>query len=299
MQFLDRRVLVPDLADLAAHADGDPVRLEGADERRQLGRAGVVLALLLVDPRPGEIDEGGRVDVDVPISSLERHAACSTDLLGHRLGIGGVLPGVELVMIALDEHRVPPACGDRSSEHGGGVVDRALVRVGLLAPRQLEDHGTDACGRSRVEDGPGHVEGLHPHVHRGNGETGYLASAASLVEILDARRPPPEGLARLPDKPLRCGGRGVVRRECRRPGEVADGSIAKRGIVVDDQPIVIEMGAAGEAGEQIARGSGDDGHRVSASLDKVGRSWYRAANLAAQELPGPSRRTAWSPSGAR
>ena len=48
-QLLDRRVLLADLADLAADADRHAVGLERPDEGGQLGRAAVVLALLLVD----------------------------------------------------------------------------------------------------------------------------------------------------------------------------------------------------------------------------------------------------------
>ena len=142
-QLRDRRVLGPDLADLAADADRDPVRLERPDERGQLGRAPVVLALLLVDVRLREVDERRGVDVDVAVARVDREAAGAPDLLGHRLGVGRVLLGVELVVVALDEDRTAPACGDRAGEDRRRVVDRALERVGLLAPGELEDDRAD------------------------------------------------------------------------------------------------------------------------------------------------------------
>ena len=49
LELLDGRVLVADLADLAADADRHAVGLERPDEVRQLGRPDVVLALLFVD----------------------------------------------------------------------------------------------------------------------------------------------------------------------------------------------------------------------------------------------------------
>ena len=89
-QLLLGRVLLADLADLAADADGQPVWLELADQRRQLGCALVVLALLEVDGRLGQVDQGRAVDVDVAVADLERLAAGRPDLLGHLLGVGGV-----------------------------------------------------------------------------------------------------------------------------------------------------------------------------------------------------------------
>ena len=209
-QVGDGGVLGADLADLAAHADRDPVGLERADEGGQLGRAGVVLALLLVDVRLGEIDQRRRVDVDVAVAGVDRQPAGAPDLLGHRLGIGGVLLGVELVVIALDEDRAAPAGRDRAGEHGRGVVDRALERVRLLAPGELEDDRADVGGGGRLEDGPRHVEGLGPKVDRRHGEPRHLAARPRLVETLDAGRAGAELLARRPDQPLRGRSRSFV-----------------------------------------------------------------------------------------
>ena len=115
-QLLDGRVLRADLADLAADADGHAVRLERPDQRGQLGRAPVVLALLLVDGRLGQVDQRRGVDVDVAVAGVDGEPAGAPDLLGHRLGIGGVLLGVELVVVALDEDGRPPAGRDRPGQ---------------------------------------------------------------------------------------------------------------------------------------------------------------------------------------
>ena len=172
------RVLGPDLADLATDADRDAVGLERPDERRQLGRAQVVLALLLVDGRLREVDQRRGVDVDVAIAGVDREPAGAPDLLGHRLGVGGVLLGVELVVVALDEDRPLPARGDRPGQDRGRVVDRALERVGLLAPGQFEDDRADIGRGRRLVDRPGHVEGLGAQVDRRHGEARDLATRA-------------------------------------------------------------------------------------------------------------------------
>jgi len=58
-QLLFRRVLLALLADLATDTDRDAIRLLVPDERRDLRCASIVLALLLVHHRKGEIDQGG------------------------------------------------------------------------------------------------------------------------------------------------------------------------------------------------------------------------------------------------
>ena len=190
-QLLRVRVLRPDLADLAADADRDPVRLERPDQRRQLGGTHVVLALLLIDRRLREVDERRGIDVDVAIAGIDREAAGAPDLLGHRLGVGGVLLGVELVVVALDEHRGAPARRDRPGENGGREVDRALVRVGLLAARDLEDDRADLGAGGGLEGRPGHVERLGAQVDRRDREARHLAAATGRVQVLDARATAP------------------------------------------------------------------------------------------------------------
>ena len=91
-------------------------------------------------------------------------------------------------------------------------------------------------------------------------EPGDLAAGAGLVQRLDARRACPELLARLPDQPLGGGGRGLVRREGRRPGQLADPRVAEGRLVVDDEALAVQVGAAGDGGEQLGRGGRDAGH---------------------------------------
>ena len=164
-------------------------------------------------------------------------------------------------MVALDEDRPVPARGDRAGQDRGRVVDRTLERVGLLAPREFEDDRRHVGGSGGLVDGPRHVEDLGPQVEGGDGETGDLAAGASLVQRLDARRSGAELLARLPDQPLGRGCRRVVVAERRRPGEVADAGVAEGGLVIDDQALAIEVGGAGQGGEQVGRRGRDVGHR--------------------------------------
>ncbi len=84
-QLLLGRVLLADLADLTADADDDAVALRFADERRDLRRALIVDALLLVDRRQRQVDERRRVDVDVAVADRDR-------LAGQALRIASVVP---------------------------------------------------------------------------------------------------------------------------------------------------------------------------------------------------------------
>ena len=261
MQLRNGRVLGPHLADLATDADRHAVRLERPDERRQLGRPPVVLALLLIDVRLREVDQRGRVDVDVAVTGVDRQPAGAPDLLGHRFGIGRVLLGVELVMVALDEHGTLPAGCDRPGQHRRRVVDRALERVGLLAAGELEDDRADAGGRRRLVNRSGHVEGLGPKVDRRHGEAAHFAPGTGLVEPLDAGRSGAKLLAGLPDQPLRRRDRGFVGREGRGPGHLADPAVAEGSLVVDDEVLTIEMGAGPERGQQVGGRGRDVGHR--------------------------------------
>ncbi len=221
----------------------------------------VVLALLLVDVGLRQVDQRRGIDVDVAIAGVDREAAGAPDLLGHRLLVGGVLLGVELVVVALDEDRSTPAGRDRTGQDGRRVVDRALERVRLLAPGELEDDCADIGRGGRLVDGPGHVEDLGPQVDGRDGEAGDLAAGPGVVQRLDARGQRTELLARLPDEPLCARGRGVVVAESRGPGEVPDAGIAEGGLVIDDQALAVEVGGAGQRGEQVGRRGRDVGHR--------------------------------------
>ena len=271
-QLRDRGVLRPDLADLAADADRDAVGLERPDERGQLGRAAVVLALLLVDVRLRQVDQRRGVDVDVAVAGVDGQPAGAPDLLGHRLRVGGVLLRVELVVVALDEDRALPAGGDRPGQDGRRVVDRALERVRLLAPGELEDDRADIGRGGRLVDRPGHVERLRAEVDGRDREPGDLAAGAGVVQRLDARRPGAERLARLPDEPLSGRGRGLVVLNAAVQARSRIAVVAEGGLVVDDEAVAVEMGAAGEGGEEVGGRGRDVGHR-GGLLSAVSPPW--------------------------
>ena len=84
---------------------------------RKLGHA--VLVLLLVDRRLRQIDQGGRVDVDVPVAGVDRRATRLADLLGHRLvglspTLAELVEGVEGadVRVQAREQRIHSGFGD-------------------------------------------------------------------------------------------------------------------------------------------------------------------------------------------
>ena len=154
-------------------------------------------------------------------------------------------------MVALDEDRTLPARRDRAGEHRRRVIDGALERVGLLAAGEFEDDRPDVGRGGRLEDRPRHVERLGPDVDGRDGEARDLAASPRVIERLDAGRPGTERLARLPDEPLGRGRRRLVRRERRRPCQIADARLAERGLVIDDEAIAVEVRRTGERGEQV------------------------------------------------
>ncbi len=106
--------------------------------------------------------------------------------LGHGVGVDRVLLGVELVVVALDEHGTAPARGDGTREHAGDVLAGPLVGVFLLASCQLEDDGSRVEGRRRLRDDACHVEHLGPDVDGRHREPVYLAPAPGHVQVVDA-----------------------------------------------------------------------------------------------------------------
>ncbi len=217
-QVLDRRVRLADLADLAADGDRHALGLEPPDQRGDLGRDRIVDPLLEVHARLREVDEGRAVDVDVEVAGGHRVTAGPADVIGHRLGVGGVLLGVELVVVALNEDRAAPSGSDRPGEDVRGILEHPLEGVGLLGAGELQDHRPDRLPAGGGEDRPRHVEGLGAQVDSGNREPRDLAAAAGRVELLNARGRAPELLARLPDQPPRGLDRRRVRREGLGPG---------------------------------------------------------------------------------
>ena len=277
------RVLLADLADLAADADRHAVTLEGPDERGQLGGADVVLVLLGVPGRLRQVDQGRAVDVDVPVAGVDREPAGPADLLGHRLRVGRVLLGVELIMIPLEEDRATPACGDGARENRRRVVDRPLVGVGLLAPGELDDDRPDVGRIGRLVDRPRHVERLGADVDRGHGEAVDVAAGPSHVQLVDAGAVGSEGPSGLVDQPLAGGDRRLIGAERRRPRQVAGGVAPERLLVIDDEAFVLDVGGAAKTVDQVGDGFGDVRHGVM-----VAREAARLPRL---------RASAWSPSG--
>jgi hypothetical protein len=108
--------------------------------------------------------------------------------LRHIVRIARVLLRIELVVVALHEHRPPPAGGDAAREHARDVLARPLERVLLLAARELEDHRARVEPLGRPADGPRHVEHLGAQVDRGHREATDLTPAACHVQLVDARR---------------------------------------------------------------------------------------------------------------
>ena len=260
-QVLHRRVLVTDLADLTADAHGDPVALDRSDERGELRGARVVLVLLGVDGRLRQVDERRGVDIDVVIAGVDGEAARLADLLGHRLRVGGVFLGVELVVVTLDEHRPPPVRGDRAGEHGRREVDRALEGVGLLAPSDLEDDRADIRAPGGLEDGPGHVERLRTEVDGRHREPVDLATPTRHVQLVDAGRERTQLLARLPDQPLRRRLGRIVLGEHRGPCQIAAGDVAEGLLVIDDEAPAVKVGGAADRRHEIGGAGRDVGHR--------------------------------------
>ena len=169
--------------------------------------------------------------------------------------------------------RQPAAIG--AGQHGRRVVDRALERVGLLAPGELEDDRADVARLGRLVDRPRHVEGLGAQVDRRHGEAGDLAAGSRVVQLLDARRAGAELLARLPDEPLGGRGRRLVVANAAVQARSRMRGVAEGGLVVDDQPVAVEMGAAGEEGQQVGRARSRRGASGWVSCRVGHRSWYR------------------------
>jgi hypothetical protein len=121
----------------------------------------------------------------------------------------------------------------------------------MLAARQLEDDGPDVRRLGDLEDRARQVERCGADVDGRDGEPGDLAPAAGGIQLLDARRPSAQLLARLPDQPLRCSGSCLVVGEGSGPREIADRAVAERALVVDDQPLAGEMGRRAERAEEV------------------------------------------------
>jgi len=92
-----------DLADLAADRDGHLPGLQAADEAGKIGANLRVQVLLLFERRPAQVDEGRAVDIDIVEPGRQRLGDEVADGLGFGLGVGGVLFGRCLEVVALNE----------------------------------------------------------------------------------------------------------------------------------------------------------------------------------------------------
>src|SRR6266496_2838659 len=202
-QLVDVAVLAAHFADLGADRGGDARGLAVADELGQLGRALDVDALLRVERRLRQVDQRGRIHVDV----VEPGRQLFLDQPAHRgdlgLRIDGVLLRVDLDVVALDEERAGEPFAQRGGGHHRHVFDGPLLRVPDLAAGDLTDQGAHVEPPGRAEDRAGRIVGQDADVHRRRGEGGELAPAAGEVEVVDRRRPHPRLLAGLPDRPPR------------------------------------------------------------------------------------------------
>ena len=176
---------------------------------------------------------------------------------GDLVGILGVVLGVPLVVVALDEDGAFPAGVDGTGEDAGDVLTGALVGVGLLRASQLPDgragtqlHGGAAAGR-------GHVEDLRAQVDGRLGPAAVLVTRASHVQLVDAGRRTAQLLGGFPDDPAGGLDDGLVLAEGRAPGDVLDAGGAEGRDVVDDEALALEMADAVEVGDEFADGRGD------------------------------------------
>ena len=254
VQLLDRAVLVAHLADLAAHGDRDALGLPLADEGRDLGAALEVVALLLLERGPGEVHQRGGVDVDVVEARRDLLGDQLLDLAHLALGVGGVLLGVHLAVVALDEQGEGVALAQRRADDDRHIFVGPLGGVGDLAAGDLEDDGPRPARQRRPEHRARGVVGQHPDVDGRDGEAAALPAAARQVEVVDRGRPRPGDLPQLPEQPAR---RLPLRLapEDRLPDEPVGGGPAEgRGVGELDAAGHLGDGAAEHANGRLARG---------------------------------------------
>src|SRR5205823_1137609 len=146
------------------------LRLPVPDELGQVGGPLVVDALLRVEGGLGEVDQRGGVDVDVVEAGVQLFFDQRPDRLQLALGVHGVLLGVHLHVIALDEQRSCEALAQRRGGHHGDVLSGALLGVADLGARDLADEGADVEALRGPEDGARGVVGEDTDVHRGRRE---------------------------------------------------------------------------------------------------------------------------------
>ena len=194
------RILEADLADFSSHRDRHPFRLTVPDEPGDLRGTLVVGALLLVECREGKIDQRRGIDVDVEEAGGDLLGDQLLDLAHFGLGIGLVLLGVDLAVIALNEEREVIPLAQRSTDHHRHILGRTLVGVGDLGACDLEEDRRAIAFQCGTEDGPGGVVGQHADVDGWHRESGTLSAPASHVEFVNRGRTHSEGGPELPEQ---------------------------------------------------------------------------------------------------
>jgi hypothetical protein len=249
-QLLDRAVLLADLADLAADRDGHTLGLELADQGGQLGAALVVVPLLLVQGWEAEVDQGRGVDVDVAVPGRDGLTHELPKALGLLLWVGGVLLGVGLVVVALDEDRALVALAQGGSGDDRGVLVALLVGVAHLGTGQLEDERADVLLEDGADDGPGGVVDHAANVDGRDSSALVLTARASLVEVVDRSRLNAELPGRLPDQPAgSC--LDLVVAEHGGVGQTVHELLAKPLRLRDPDAAIVQLEAAPRVGQQV------------------------------------------------
>ena len=151
-QLVDIGVLAADFPDLAAHRDGDAVRLVPTDKRRVVrGERGVHL-LLLGERGFAEIDQRRGVDVDVVEAGGDLFLDQRAQAVELLVFLGAVVfLRVGLHVIALDEQRPGKAFAQRRADHHGRVLVRPLLGVADFRPRDFEPVSPSPTHRQRSD----------------------------------------------------------------------------------------------------------------------------------------------------
>ena len=151
----------------------------------------------------GEIHQRRGIDVDVEEAGPDLLRDELPDLADFPLGIGGVFLGIDLAVVALNEHGegVPfPQC---RGENHRDVFSRTLLGIGDFGARDLENQRPYLSSPGRPEHRPRRIVGEHPHVDSRNRKAATFSPAAGQVELVYRGRTHPRGLRELPQPLLR------------------------------------------------------------------------------------------------
>ncbi len=201
VQLFRRGVLLADFADLAAEADRHAVGLQVTNELGDLGRAHVVVILLLVEGFRLQRDQGAGVDVDVPEAGGNGLGDEVLDFLDGAFGVLGVGGRLDLEVIALDEDGTAVAFLDGGGDQRGAVFGGRLIRVAHFAAGDFEDEGGRVGLHGGAEGGACRVIRREADVHGGHGAVFPGVRRTRHVEVIDACRTRIQRLPQLPDQP--------------------------------------------------------------------------------------------------